>query len=166
MKSIFYPILILFILSTHIAHTQIQLNATQWQEDLIFLQNTIHKDYSLLFQKITMEEFDASVKQLHDEIPDMDTHEIIVGFAKTVAQFKIGHTAMPIFQGGSNGNESSTDFTRLPFNLYHFNDGVFVQGVHSDYKQILGAKVMRIGDKTIDDEFTMKIELIASQAVN
>jgi len=51
---------------------------TQWQEDLRYLQNTVHKDYSFLFVKTTKEIFDAEVETLYKNIPNLEGHEIIV----------------------------------------------------------------------------------------
>jgi hypothetical protein len=131
---------ILFILNLLLffqLSAQETLSATQWQEDLRFLQNTIHKDYSFLFVKTTKEIFDVEVEILHKNIPNLESHEIIVGMTKIIALFKYGHT-------GINFNQKSIHFNHLPFNLYEFNDGVYIQGVSKEYEKALGAKVLQI----------------------
>ena len=70
------------------------LTAAQWQEDLRFLQKTIHTDYPFLFKKITAKEFDENVETFYKAIPQMEPHEIMVGFARMVAQFHYGHTLL------------------------------------------------------------------------
>ncbi|WP_159025822.1 hypothetical protein [Aquimarina sp. Aq78] len=40
---------------------QENLSTTQWQEDLRFIQNTLHKDYSFFFVKTTKQDFDTEV---------------------------------------------------------------------------------------------------------
>ena len=40
------------------------LTAADWQADLRFLQQTVHKDYSFLFKKVTTTAFDAEVEKL------------------------------------------------------------------------------------------------------
>ncbi len=120
------------------------LTTEQWQEDLRFLQNTIHKDYSFLFVKTTKEIFDTEVETLSKNIPNLEEHEIIVGMTKIIALFKYGHT-------GVNFNQKQIKFHSLPFNLYQFNDGVFIQGVHKDYEKTLGAKVLKINNVLISD---------------
>lgn len=120
-----------------ISYAQTNLTTAQWQEDLKFLQETVHKDYSSLFVKTTPEIFDAEAAKLHQAIPNLQDHEIIVGLAKLVSLFKYGHTDISFRQ------EPFT-FAQLPFNLYEFNDGIYIQGTHKDYQKALGAKVIAV----------------------
>ena len=126
------------------AIAQTTLTAKQWQDDLKFLQETVHKDYSFLFKKTTKEAFDAEVEILYNNIPNLQEHEIVVGLARLVSSFKYGHTALRLRSG-------SVPFHQLPFNLYQFNDGVFIQGVHKDYQQALGAKIIAVSGVPIHD---------------
>ena len=117
--------------------------SSDWQADLKYLQQTIHKDYPFLFKKTTAVEFDTAVEALQKEIPNLEAHEISVGFARLIAMFKYGHTSM-------GWNNNPVKFRQLPLNLYHFSDGIYVQGVHQDYADVLGAKVIKVGSKSIE----------------
>lgn len=117
---------------------QSKFTAKQWQEDLKFLQQSVHNDYSFLFRKTSVEEFDNAVKTLHDQIPKLQEHEITVGLARIIGLFKYGHTRL----GWQNNPISLRQF---PVNLYHYSDGIYVQGVHKDYANALGAKVISVG---------------------
>lgn len=123
---------------------QTTVSTSEWQEDLKFLQHTVHKDYPFLFKKTTAEEFDAAVEELHINIPSMEQHEIAVGFARIIGSFKYGHTRMSF-------SELPFKMHQLPINLYHFSDGVYVQGVHKDYSSALGAKVIAVAGKPINE---------------
>lgn len=136
-------------------HSQTNLTKQQWQEDLRFLQKTIHNDYPFLFKKITKDTFDAKVEALNKEIPNLQEHEIIVGLGRLVSSFKYGHTVL--------GFRHHPNFHQFPFNLYHFNDGVYVQGVHKDYKDALGAKVIAIGDMTIEEALKAVYPVVPSE---
>ena len=127
-----------------ISYAQNNLTTQQWQEDLKFLQETVHKDYSTLFVKTTPEAFNAEVAKLHQSIPNLQDHEIVVGIARIVSSFKYGHTDISFRQ-------DPFTFSQLPFNLYHFNDGVYIQGTHKNYKNALGAKVIAIESSSIDE---------------
>ena len=118
---------------------QTKLTAIDWQNDLKFLQSTVHNEYSFLFKKTTAEAFDTQVEKLYNDIPNLEDHEITLGFARIVSSFKYGHTDLGF------------RYQQLPINLYQFNDGVFIQGIHKDYKQAIGAKVLAIGDVSIAD---------------
>ncbi|MBK6621606.1 MAG: tetratricopeptide repeat protein [Saprospirales bacterium] len=121
--------------------SQTTLSPSDWQSDLRFLQKTVHEDYPFLFKKVKKETFDAEVEKLHAAIPSMQKHEVIVGLARIVALFQYGHTAIGLSGWAGHG---PAGFQHMPFNLYHFSDGVFVQGVHKDYERALGAKVLKV----------------------
>ncbi len=115
------------------------ISVTQWQEDLRFIQNTIHKDYSFLFVKTTKQEFDTRIEKLYNDIPNLELHEIKVGITRLIASFKYGHTGIYF------------KFQSLPFNLYEFKDGIYIQGVHKNYRKALGAKVLKINNIPIEE---------------
>ena len=108
-----------------------------WAEDLAFFQKTVHQDYPFLFKKTTPEAFDASVAELRDAIPGMEPHEILVGFARLVASFGYGHTVLGYW-------EQKVPLHELPLVLYHFDDGVYLQGVHRDYEELAGSRLVAI----------------------
>jgi tetratricopeptide (TPR) repeat protein len=146
MKSLFTLLLLAFVCISLTA--QINLTTEEWQSDLRFLQKTVHEDYPFLFKKVTAKEFDAEVEKLRQAIPDLQEHEIIVGLARIVALFKYGHTSlyMPTWHESDRFR-----FTRMPFNLYHFSDGLYVQGVHKNYEQALGARVLKVEGKPVEE---------------
>lgn len=115
-----------------------------WQNDLMFLQKTIHEDYPFLFVKTTRETFDAEVKKLYNDIPDLENHEIIVGLSRIIGLFKYGHMAVGF-------NIEPFKFHYLPLNLYQFSDGIYLQGVHKNYSDVVGAKVLKINGMPIAD---------------
>ena len=136
-----YVLLLLACLCTSIILAQPSLSSDQWQEDLRFFQKTVHRDFPFLFKKVTAAAFDEAVDQLHRQIPDLEEHEIVVGFARMVALFKYGHTNMGLSGWYDRG---PITFHQAPLNLYQYSDGIYVQGVHQDYKQALGAKVIKV----------------------
>jgi len=137
--SIYFTIIcisILFFSNTAIADAQEALTAEEWQSDLKFLQKTIHHQYSFLFKKVTAASFDAEVEKLHAAIPTLATHEIKVGLTRMVSFFEYGHTQIPFSTIAHDGV--------LAVNLYHFEDGIFVEGVQKGNEKALGARVLKI----------------------
>lgn len=145
MKHFIIALVCGLVFTTSIAQNSI--TSTQWQEDLRFLQHTVHKDYPFLFKKTTKEDFDAAVEKLHAQIPNMQEHEVIIGLGRIVSSFKYGHTVLGF-------RNLAGKFHQLPMALYHFNDGVHIQGIHKDYADALGAKVIAIGGMPIQDVLT------------
>ena len=123
-------------------NAQQKFTAAQWQEDLRFLQSTIHEEYPFLFKKIKAAAFDAAVEELHTAIPDLEEHEIMVGMARLVASFDYGHTVLGYWEG-------VVPYHQLPIVLYDYSDGIFLQGVHKDYEAILGSRLLKIEEKPI-----------------
>ncbi len=139
MKNALIILNLLFFLHSSAQST---LSTAEWQDDLRFIQNTVHKDYSFLFVKTTKQDFDTQVEALYNAIPNLKEHEIRVGLARIVSLFKYGHTQITYGTTAKSG--------MLPINLYHFSDGIYIEGVHKDQKKALGAKVLKIGDTPID----------------
>lgn len=117
--------------------SQSKLTAADWQADLTFLKETVHKDYPFLFKKITAVEWDAEVDKLHKAIPSLQPHEIVAGFARIVSSFKYGHTDI-------GWRQSPIKYHVLPMALYYFPDGVYVEGAHKDYANLIGAKLLKV----------------------
>jgi tetratricopeptide (TPR) repeat protein len=114
-----------------------KLTVDDWQSDLRFLQQTVHKDYSFLFKNITAKDFDVEVDRLHNAIPTLKEHEVLAGFARIVASFKYGHTDI-------GWRESPVKYHVAPVNFYWFSDGVHVEGADKKYEGVIGAKLIRI----------------------
>lgn len=137
-----YFINLILLCFSFVAFGQNDITTSQWQDDLRFLQKTVHEDFPFLFKKVTAKDFDAAVDELYADIPNLEPHEIKVGLSRMVSMFQYGHTQIPF------GNVSNAGI--LPINLYHFNDGVYIEGSHKDHKDALGAKVIKIGDTPIE----------------
>ncbi|MEL6810708.1 MAG: tetratricopeptide repeat protein [Bacteroidota bacterium] len=147
MKLRFAFVIILFINFLFSATAQESMTASQWQEDLRFLQSTVHKDYPFLFDKVTASDFDAEVEKLYAEIPSLEPQELPVAFARIVSLFEYGHTQLPF-------STLAKDHV-LPINLYWFTDGVFIEGAHKTYENTVGAKVLEIEGVPIEKVFEM-----------
>ncbi|KAA3635485.1 MAG: hypothetical protein DWQ02_09840 [Bacteroidetes bacterium] len=134
-------LLLLLLVFSFTSFAQVNQSAEKWQEDLQFLQHTVHKDYDFLFKKVSQRDFDAAVKNLYSEIPTMEEHEIIVGFSRIISMFGYGHTSLWLYPRGEHGK---FNFHQVPFNMMAFSDGIYLQGVHKDYYNGLGAQVLEV----------------------
>jgi len=133
-KLILLPLMALLTLA---AFSQQKATAADWQSDLRFLQQTVHKDYPFLFKNITDKAFDAEVEQLYKAIPSLKEYEIIAGFARIVSSFKYGHTDIAWTSSGFK-------YHIVPVNFYWFSDGIYIEGTDKKYENMLGAKLLKI----------------------
>ncbi|WP_374957726.1 hypothetical protein [Gilvibacter sp.] len=138
------------------AQVQNQLSTEDWQADLDFLQQSIHKDYPFLFKKVTAQKWDAEVAKLRSEIPTMADHEIMVGLSRMVAMFGYGHTYLSLSGG-------KIDYHKIPVNLYQFSDGVFIEGTVKGHEKALGAKVLKIGDTPIEKAIELVYPTVSAE---
>ncbi len=139
-----YLIILILLLSTIQLNAQKPITAEEWQNDLRFLQNAIHESFPFLFKKTTVVEFDTAVNTLYNNIPNLEAHEVVVGFSRLIALFKYGHTNMSF-------RIPSVQFHELPLKIYEFSDGIYITGIHKDYNNIQGSKIIEIEGQPIAD---------------
>ena len=139
MKNLF---LLAAILMFWQVSAQQKITSSQWQEDLRFLQNTVHKDYPFLFKKTTATKFDSAVEEFYTAIPQMQDHEVLVGFTKIIGMFKYGHTRISFSEG-------PVPYQQLPLYTHNYKDGVYIHGAHKTYEALVGAKILEVEGKPI-----------------
>ncbi|MEP6787472.1 MAG: tetratricopeptide repeat protein [Acidobacteriota bacterium] len=119
------------------------LTAEKWREDLRFMAEQMPKQHPNIYRRMPKADFDAAVKTLNDRIPSASQDEILAGFMRIVAMVKDGHTGffpMSYFNGGV-----------IQLRFYKFEDGLYVQRASQAYRDLVGAKVVRIGKLTADE---------------
>ncbi|MEK7725356.1 MAG: hypothetical protein AAB336_13470, partial [Acidobacteriota bacterium] len=123
------------------------LTAEKWQADLQFLAAELPKRHKNLFHKLKREDFEKAVTALEKQIPMMTGNQIALEFARIVAMVRDGHTSMiPLV-------EPSLNFRAFPIKIYLFKEGFFVQSASSEYANVVGGKVLKIGNTTIEKAF-------------
>ena len=123
---------------------QEKLTATDWQADLRFLQQTVHKDYAFLFKKVTAADFDAAVEKLYKSMPAMANNQRIAGIARIISLFKYGHTDM-------GWRQMPFKYHVAPVNFYWFSDGMYAEGADKKYASIVGAKLIKVEGMPVKD---------------
>jgi hypothetical protein len=121
---------------------QSQLTTQQWQEDLQYLARELPRRHKNAFHTVSREQFEKSVADLSARIPNLQPHEIIVGFMGIVASVSDAHTELSGFGSG---------FHRFPLNVYWFGKELRVTRIASAYKRGSGARVVQIGEVGIDE---------------
>jgi hypothetical protein len=127
----------------------------KWREDLRFMASEMPKTHKNLFHAITREQFDAAVKNLDERLPDLARHQIIVEMARIAAMIGDGHTNI------APTRDQKIGFRALPVKLYFFKDGLFVRAAQNEYANLVGARVTKIGDSTVDEAYKRVGEIIS-----
>jgi len=121
--------------------------AAAWQDDLRFMAREMERTHKDLFHAISREAFQARVAALEARIPSLERHEVIVEMAQIVAAVGDGHTNIYPTRDPRIG------FHTLPVGFTFFGDGLFVRAVSAPDQALLGARVLRIGDRDVGDAY-------------
>ena len=111
-----------------------------WRFDLNLLAREIKRIHYNPYRKVTKEQFDAYVKDLHARIPGLSDQQILVGFMKLTAMAGDGHTRIrPAQRMG------------VPVEFYLFTEGMFIISVLPPQTDIIAAQVLAFGDRPVDE---------------
>jgi hypothetical protein len=83
-------------------------------------------------------EFEKNLTSLKSDLDNYDNIQMALKLSQIVAGLRDGHTEIQIHQ-------PNIGLHRLPLQLYFFQEGLYLIGSHSEYKQHLGSKVKSIG---------------------
>lgn len=116
-----------------------------WQFDLNFLVAEIKRLHVNVYHSVNKEIFEQMVISISDKIPSLSDQEIVFEFMKLVAAMGNGHNfIVPTYaEKGS--------FNQLPLQFYKFSDGLFIVGADQQYQQLVGSKVVAIGNTEVDE---------------
>jgi len=111
----------------------------KWREDLKYLFAELPKRHKNLFFKITRGQFDREIARIIESVPKLSDSEIKLALRRLTAIIGDPHTRIPYFKEKT-----------YPIQLYQFSDGLFVTAATEEYKNALGARLIKIGDTEIE----------------
>jgi len=123
------------------------LTTQQWRADLKFLMQSLEKTHKDIYHATSPASFDSAVRDLDQRIPSLERHEIIAGMMRIVAMVGDGHTNIYPTRDAVIG------FHTLPVALYLFKDGMFIRAADSTHADLVGSRVVGIGDASIDEAY-------------
>ncbi|MBK9315984.1 MAG: trypsin-like serine protease [Acidobacteria bacterium] len=129
------------------------LNAEQWRADLRFMAEEMAKTHKNLFHTISREQFETEVNKLHERIPQLARHQIIVELMRIVAMVGDGHTNI------APTRDPKIGFRALPVKLYLFKDGLIVRAATREHAALVGVRVMMVGNASADEAVRRAIEI-------
>jgi hypothetical protein len=135
---------------------------SDWREDLHFLATELPRRHPMLFDgltptRLTRAQLDSAVADLDARIPTLARHEVTVGLQRIVAMVGAGHTSInPMF-------DRSLGYRSYPLELYAFRDGIFVVRADSAHRELVGARVLRIGSLPVDSALARVATVISHE---
>jgi tetratricopeptide (TPR) repeat protein len=125
-----------------------------WREDLRYMAEEMPRRHNNLYHTMTREQFSAAVEKLYERIPNLARHQIIVEMARIVAMVGDGHTNI------SPTRDPKVGFRSLPIKLYLFKDGLFIRAALREHGELVGARVLKVGDATVEESLARVREII------
>ena len=119
-----------------------EMDSQKWIEDLDYLVEQLPKRHKNLYHTVSEVDFQAAAKQLREKIPQLSRHEIPVEFARIVAMVEDGHTELWLTQ-------SETGFHWYPLVFSWFGDHLYVIAATEPCKDVVGNRVVRVGNVDI-----------------
>src|SRR5947209_4917328 len=118
--------------------------ARDWQEDLRFMAKQMPEMHKNLYHSISAQDFSKRIAALDADIPTLTRAEVVVEMAKIVAAVGDGHTNIYPTRDPKIG------FHTLPVMFTFFGSDLYVRAVPQQQRSLLGAKVLRIGNMSVE----------------
>ena len=133
--------------------------AQNWRDDLRFLARELPKAHPDPFAKLSRADFEARIDELIEAAPAMAHEELVIGLARIVAALEDGHTRVTLPLSETAGfflghtrtpppHVPDLILDDLPLRLVLLDDGLVVRSAAREYAAAVGARVLKIGDKT------------------
>ncbi|WP_166245407.1 hypothetical protein [Paenibacillus turpanensis] len=107
-----------------------------WLKDLRWLVTELPERHPNWFYRMDRVSFQKETEELARRIPELTDQQMVLSLKRLTALAQDAHTDIRIRDG----------MTSLPVTLYSFSDGLFITGAEDAYRQMIGAKVIRIGN--------------------
>jgi hypothetical protein len=110
-----------------------------WRADLKFLASEIRRRAYAPFASVTEQDFAAAVASLSDRVPDLSDFQIVAGIFRLLRPLGDGHAfVIP--------DEDNLETRRaLPVKFYQFTEGVYVTAAAPEYRNLVGAQLLKVG---------------------
>jgi tetratricopeptide (TPR) repeat protein len=153
---ILIPIILLLIITIVVADHRILflqgmppvLTKDQWQEDLQYLVEKMEQKHPNLYSSVSRDVFFNAIKNIEERIPSLDSNQIMVEFFKVIALPNDAHSFPFIISPAYN-------LHHFPLKIYNFDNGWYVTDICRKYKDVIGSRVVKIGDVPMDEVYEL-----------
>jgi hypothetical protein len=118
----------------------------RWRQAVEYLGSQLPYLHVDPYFKVSEVDFQQSVTELADQVPNLNDEQIIVGMMRIVASIGDGHTR-------TYPQANPVNFVSLPVEMRWLDGGLIVVAASPEYKQAIGAKVIQIGDHPVEEVY-------------
>jgi tetratricopeptide (TPR) repeat protein len=131
-----------------------------WRYDLALMAREIERRAYSPFRKVSRSEFERRVARLRDGIPRLSDTQVTIGLMELAALVGDGHTMVYA------SFERPEFFQNLPVYFEPFEEGLFITAADRRFADLLGAQVLRLGDRSVVEVFHALDPLISRDNSN
>lgn len=143
-----------FLSASLSAYGQTTLTAQQWREDLKVMAETMPQRHRDLYHTMSRAQFQAAVTALDAKLDALQRHQVIVEMARIAGMVEDGHTNI------APTRDPKIGFRALPLALYFFDDGLYVRAASEAHRDLVGARVVGIGDRTVEEAYAAVRQIV------
>lgn len=134
------------------APVRTDLTTEEWRADLAALAREITTRHANAFHTIDREAWTAAVAAVEQRLPTLSATTAPVALRELAARIGDGHTAVRL-----------PETRRLPIGMFWFGDDLRIVETDAAHAELLGARVLRIGDRSALDARRTAQRLIARE---
>jgi tetratricopeptide (TPR) repeat protein len=125
-----------------------------WRTDLAFFAREVKRRAYAPFASVSERDFDATVARLIEDVPNQSDFQILAGLLRLLRPLGDGHAfAIPDQEKPGVG---------LPVKFFMFAEGLFVTAATEAYRETIGAQVLTIDGRPVD-EMLVAVEPLISR---
>ncbi len=132
------------------------LSADEWKEDVRYFAQEYPKKHPRLYEMVDRERFEARAAALEEAIPKLSENSIKMELYKLLALPNDAHSFPNVFT-------HKLDWHALPFQLWLFGDGVYVLDAGREHRDLIGARLVEIGDTPITEAYKILRPYLAAE---
>lgn len=120
-----------------------------WQEDIDYFKREFPRKQKDCFRLISHDEFNKRVHDLKLTVEELSDDKIILELSRIVASLGVYHAR--VYFPSDQLVSFPSAFHWYPLQMKWFSDGLLVEAASPEYREVLGARVLRIGSLTPED---------------
>jgi hypothetical protein len=122
-----------------------QLSKQEWKNDILYLKKSIKARHPGVETLISMQKFESEFNHVLDNLSMWEDNKIKAEIMHLVTMLNDGHSIVP--------PQPAINYHCLPIVTHKFDDGVYVVDAARTHKHLLNAKIVKIGNASIETVF-------------
>ena len=135
-----------------------------FRHDLRFMMHEAKRMHYAPFRVTPEAELDAMAERLSADIPNLTDEQVLVRMMAIVRRLGDGHTQ--IRRGARPSARPSPGartaiLRRMPVHFFLFPEGLYIDGVLAPHNDLVGAKVLKIGDRSAQESLDLAEDIVS-----